>query len=476
MRSTKVYQVLSVLDKVEHNRLRKYLSSPYFNPNATLVVLFDILGADIFRKSGSAGVLSKEEVWDCLGLERSYDDVYFRRLCADLLKLTEGYLAQQLYEQDEAWRSVRLIEAVSQRKLEPLYSSAVRSARAVVKKERPGGPFYHLRRYELERILYDLQNIISYNRLERSNIEEMMEDLDQFYLAEKLKYYCIILGQRSFSTHDYESSLIEDILSHIASSQDKVVPAVRIYYQISLTQRHPDELSHYHELRALITAHIEAFPQQERYFIFNFALNYAIRRINRGHEDFLGEYYGVYREALELGVLFSDGQLSPWHFRNIVGVALRLGHYEWADDFIGSYSEFLPPEKRDNAVTFNRATLYFYQKKFRRVIELLREVEYEELTYNLNSKNMLLLTYYELDEIDPLYSLMESFRVWLNRHKDIATPRRQSYQALISFTRKLTRIAPGDTRAIEKLRNEIGAHQTDIASEKWLKEKLEELS
>ena len=157
-------------------------------------------------------------------------------------------------------------------------------------------------------------------------------------------------------------------------------------------------------------------------------------------------------------------------------MALRLGNYDWADRFITEYSEFLPPENRENAVTFNRATLYFYQKKFREVIEMLREVEYEELTYNLNSKNMLLLTYYELDEIDPLYSLMESFRTYLNRHKDIARKRRQSYLALIKFTKKLSRIIPGDKKEVQKVQKEMDEHPTEIASEKWLREKLTELA
>ena len=475
MRSTKVYQVLSALDKLEHNRLRKYLVSPYFNPNKTILCLYDALRKDIFRKSSAGGPLEKETIWKALEQGKPYDDVYFRRLCADLLKLTEGYFAQQMYEKDEAHRSILLVEAISQHKIEPLYASAVRAARAALDKELPGAPFHLLHRYELERSLYDLRNIISYNRLERSNIEEMLNDLDQFYIAEKLKYYCIILGQKSFSTHDYALSMMEEILEYVRNHLEELVPAVRIYYQISLTQRAPEEEAHYHRLRELITAHISGFPQQERYFIFNFALNYAIRLINKGKEGFLEEYYQLYREALDLRVLFSDGQLSPWHFRNIVGVALRLGHFSWTQSFISEYGAFLPPDKRENAVTFNLATLYFYQKDFRKVIELLREVDYEELTYNLNSKNMLLLTYYELDELDPLSSLMDSFRVWLNRHKDIAKPRRQSYLALISFTRKLTRILPGDKTAIDKLKREISDHPTDIASEKWLREELEEL-
>lgn len=474
MRSTKVYEILTHFDRIEHNRLRKYLCSPYFNPNASLVDLYEILRKDIF--SSSRRELSKEKVWAKLKLDRGYDDVYFRKMCSDLLKLVEGFLAQQIYEGNPLAKSNDLIEAVTRRKVSPLYSSSVRTARSLSQKHPHRSATWFYQQYLLERNLYDLRNVISYSRLEKSNIEEILSNLDEFYLAEKLKFYCIILGQRSFSTHDYDLNLMAELLEFVRENLERCSPVVQIYFQIYLTQTDLEEESHYFRLRSLITQHISLFPQEERYFIYNFALNYGIRLINRGKGEFLEEYYEVYKEALEVRALFIEDQLSPWHFRNIIGVALRLGHYDWADHFIAEYSEFLPPENRENAVTFNRATLYFYQKRFREVIELLREVEYEELTYNLNSKNMLLLTYYELDEIDPLYSLMESFRTYLNRHKDIARKRRQSYLALIKFTKKLSRLIPGDEKEVEKIRQEMDGHPTEIASEKWLREKLEELA
>ena len=38
---------------------------------------------------------------------------------------------------------------------------------------------------------------------------------------------------------------------------------------------------------------------------------------------------------------------------------------------------------------------------------------------------MLMAIYYEEDELEPLYSLFESFRVYLNRHKNSPESRRK---------------------------------------------------
>ncbi|MEM6317653.1 MAG: hypothetical protein AAF960_08280, partial [Bacteroidota bacterium] len=133
-----------------------------------------------------------------------------------------------------------------------------------------------------------------------------------------------------------------------------------------------------------------------------------------------------------------------------------------------------PQEFRENAVTYNTATLYFYQKKYDKVIQLLNQVEYEDLAYNLNSKLMLIAVYYETDEIEPLYSLFESFRVYLNRKKEITQDHKKFYTNFIKFTKKLTKVIPGDKRVIDKLKSEIGETK-GIANLKWLKEKIAEL-
>ena len=186
------------------------------------------------------------------------------------------------------------------------------------------------------------------------------------------------------------------------------------------------------------------------------------------------EYLELCKDLLVNGLMFSDEGLSPWQFKNIIVVALRLGEFEWTENFIHKYNERLPEQYRDNSVTFNLARLNWYQKKYDKVVELLREVEYEDFAYNLGAKSMLLTTYYETDEIEPLYSLLESFRVYLNRDKKMPEQQKTYYRNLIKLTKKLTKIMPGDKKAIEKFKTEINETK-GIADLRWLKEKIAEL-
>ena len=84
------------------------------------------------------------------------------------------------------------------------------------------------------------------------------------------------------------------------------------------------------------------------------------------------------------------------------------------------------------------------------MIEQLREVEYKNLTYSLGGKLMLLKTYYELEELNPLSSLLDSYSIYLRRNKLISRELKQQYLNVLRFTRKLASIAPYDKKGIQR--------------------------
>ncbi len=473
MNSSKLYSILEYFNKYEQNRLRKYLLSPYFNKNQTLVHLFEILIKNI--NSQTPKELSKEGVWKKLNKSEKYDDVRFRKHFSDLLKLVEGFLAQQVYEENPLHQATYLMEAIEINKMEKLYNSSMKSARRLSNQQfqKPANYYYH--QYQIERIYYELAQH-ELKRAKKTNVEEIANNLDRFYIAEKLRLYCLVLNQKLVASHEYELLFMDEIISHVNKNNYNFdsIPAISIYYQVFLTITETANQNHYFKLKSLLENHSLEIPKHEVLPIYHSAINYCIQNANKGQQQFLQELFDLYFDLIKKEIIFTDGELSPWDFKNIVSCALRLGNYDWTEEFIKTYSSYLPEDFRENAVSFNLAQLYYYQKEFNKVIRLLQTVEYEDFTYNLNSKTMLLLIYYETDEIEALYSLLESFRAYLNRHKNLPDHRRIHYLNLIKFTKKLTKIMPGESKALLKLKEEIKTTK-EIANLKWLKEKIAEL-
>jgi len=97
------------------------------------------------------------------------------------------------------------------------------------------------------------------------------------------------------------------------------------------TQEKPNETKHFFELKKLLQKHPKAFAEAELRDLYEYAINYCLRRVNAGQLDFLKELFSLYKETLEAGLLFEDEQLSFWTYKNIVGVALRLREFLWAE-------------------------------------------------------------------------------------------------------------------------------------------------
>ena len=471
MQNLKLYGVLQQFSKVELNRFRKFLCSPYFNVNQDLIDLYDLLTGHM-NGNGDEGV-KREVVWEQLNPGKPYDDVRMRKYFSDLLKLLEGYIAQEIYQENPLHQATYLMDAVIRRKLSKLYNTTLGSARRLSdqQKYRPANYYYH--QYQIEKNYYRLNRSLG-KRDFATNVEEIANNLDRFYLAEKLKYYCDVLSQQYAVSYEYQILFLEEIVAHIQRYRYEEVPPIAVYFQIYLAYTEGDNEAHYFKLKELLEKYGLEFPKEEALEIYTFAINYCTRKINKGYQDFLREYFDLYKDLLKKDILIIDGEMDTGLFRNIVLVGLRLGEMGWTERFIYEYQHFLPQAQRENIVTFNLSFLFFYKRDYDKVIETLRHVEYEDVITNLNAKTLLLLTYYEMDEIEPLYSLMESFRAYLNRHKNLSSRRRKSFLQLIRFVKKLTKTMPGEIKRIEALREEL-QNTKGVASSQWIAEKIEEL-
>lgn len=473
MQSTKVFTILQYFNKYELNNLKKFVYSPYFNVNEDLMKLYDLYHE--MREKPNFNP-TKEESWHLIvGKDKPYDDVRFRKYNSDLLKLVEGYLAQKVYEENPIRQANHLIEAVSRRKMLRLYNTVMSSARRLSDRQLYKSAHFYYYQYQIEKNYYEIL-IHGQKRLDKTNVEYIVENLDRFYLAEKLRYYCSVLTTKYIHSHEYQLLFLNEIVGHVEQYGYKDVPAISIFYQIYLTIKESDNGNHFNELKTIIDKHIHLFPNDEGLEIYTYALNYCIRNTNQGKPEYLQEYVDLYEQILRNDIIdFGDEEYGPWHFKNIVTAASRLGRLNWIEKFIYKYYKQLPADYQENALSFNLAQVNFYKKKYGEVIKLLHTVEYEDFTYNLNSKVYLMFSYYELDEVEPLLSLIDSFSVYLQRNTKIPAARKRNYLNLIKFLRKLTRIFPGDKAALDKLTTEIDTYEGTIVNATWLKEKISEM-
>ncbi|MEM7040302.1 MAG: hypothetical protein AAF570_25265, partial [Bacteroidota bacterium] len=277
---------------------------------------------------------------------------------------------------------------------------------------------------------------------------------------------------------------LASVLAHLESQPDILdeFPEIRIFYLIYRCLSDPDNTEDFDTLKSTLQQHAHRFPKGDLLEMYGYAINFCIRKINRGNPEYLGTLLEIYQWALDQEVLLMNGWLSQWDYKNIVSASLRANEYTWCADFIEDYKQKIEPESRENAYTYNLASLLFERGDYGTAMRTLQHVAFSDVFYQLGGRALLLKCFYELDDYEALTSLCDSYKVYLKRNQTLSAHHQGIHRNLISFTKKAADLrnklpfisAKEGQKKVEKLLAAM-AEKGNISQGKWLKEKVSAL-
>lgn len=472
MKGTKLHDILQSLNIYEWNRLAKFLQSPYLNEDSKLSKLYDFLLPHL--KAKTIETLEREKIWKHIYGKQPFSNLKYARQLSDLVKRVESFIAIEKMRNSAADESLYLLRTYNEKRLDAYFPEPFGYTLKRIEKLPFRDSDFYFHQFQLNA----QQNIHLENKQLRTtekNLQQTIENLDVFYLIEKLRYSAAVLHYKKFLTLKDENVFFAEIMQHLAQNPYPEIPIINIYYLIVLTLIEPENETHFQSLKTAMWKHAKLFPIHTNKEFYAFALNYCIRKINAGQTGFQQEIFALYKEALKTDLLLENNELSPWDFKNIVTIALRNKEFSWTQKFIENYKTKISKTERENAYTFNLARYYFAVKQYDKVLQLLQNVVYDDVFYLLDSKTTLLKTYYELDEASAFYSLKDSFRVLLRRKKLISEHSRVNYLNFLQLISKLFRANPRHKIQIAELQQLIN-ETPNAADRSWIEEKMRELS
>lgn len=470
MKGTKLIIELSTLSKVELNAFGRYVASPFFNANDTCVRFLNIL--ERYYPEFENKAVHREKIFKKLFPKQKYNEQQLRYAMTDLTRLLEDFMAYQEYSIDESTKKHHLVHALSKRKLKKYAGQHQRQAvDALMKSQIWDHEFYHHLQIAAEDT-YHLSATTDVRSLD-SDLQNLSDNLDKAYLAKKLKFASEAINRMNILGLKYDLDFLPFILDYLKKHPNTDVPPVAVYHQVLLTLMEAENEGHYQNLKAILKKNVNRFTIDEMKDTWGLAQNYCIRKINTGHSGYLRELFENYQFLLEKEIIIENGFLAQFDFKNIVTIALRLKELDWAEVFIEKYSRLLESTYRLNAISYNRARIYYGREQYKEALRQLLAVEFTDVYYHLDSKVLLLKIYYELDDYEPLLSLIDTVRVYLRRNKQISDYQKLIYSNFNRFLKKLTRKKLGSKKPIKEIEKEMDSVK-QIADLNWLKEKLEE--
>jgi hypothetical protein len=467
MKGTKLIDVFFSFSNKELKEFDQFVRSPYFNRREEVIRLFNYL---VENKDFSADSLTKERAWKYVFSNLDYDDGQMRYTMSFLLKTMKDFLIQQQLFKDKTYTQVLLCRALRQRGINNIFQKEITTAIEQQEKHPYRNANFHYNNY-----LLNIEKVEAYPSQKERNkdplLQKSIDELTHFYISDILRQSCSVLSAQAMMQKDYTLNFLKEVLDHVEQTDYSDKPAIEIYYNGYRALKDLNDEKYFKQLKILIEKHWQEFPIGEGRAIYLLAINCCIKRANRGYAKYKWECFELYKSGFQNKVLLENGVLSKFTFTNVSRLGLALKEFDWVESFLKSYKSYLPVSERENTYNYILALFYFLKPDYTNAMKLLQKVNFNDVLDNLDSRRMLLRIYYELREYSALDSLLDTFNVYLSRHKDIGY-HKDNYANLIYFVKKILKANLSDKAQKLKLIGEIEATQA-IAEKAWLLEQLD---
>ncbi|MEM1219341.1 MAG: hypothetical protein AAGH79_10530 [Bacteroidota bacterium] len=416
---------------------------------------------------------TREEAFCALYGAKKYSRLPINNLLSDLWYHYLDFLAYQKLRANPAQRQQWISETFQERNQLPMLAKQIDRWERLMQEVSTRSDGYHHQQTKLQ-AQKDRFFLRQSQRNTDPSLQLQNDHLDQAFFIQKYRLACAMLNRNKLLQTNYQFSLQTELETALRRAPHlQGIPAIEIYRRILTLLQNPDETPHYQQFKEYLLAYEKMFPDSERNELYGYALNHCIQRINYGHSAYYQEILELYQKLLPQGLLWQEGHLSIWMFRNIVTAGIRTESFAWTQSFIREYQIYLPPDSKENAVRYNLASYHYAVQDYQSALQQLHGVEFTDNFYQLGAKTIQLKSYFELGEGEAFYSLTEAFRKYLARHRKLSEYHRTSNQAFLRLTKRLFKLkqSPKASRQYEVKRKELAVliEQTKpLANKDWL--------
>lgn len=476
--SKKLVQLLAAFSPPELQALNRFLRSPYFVGQAVYGQLFGLIQQALEQTNhhteATLKQLDKEYVWRALFGEQVFNDLVLRRHCSNLGAYALDAISL-LHHDPLQWELTQLAW-LSTHDLPLHFQQHDHKFEQVFEAQSITEPSPHasdyLARFRLASIRHQYAERANDPALDMQALKEADYYLECFYASQKLRHLCDAMGYKHLKAQSFQIESAPQWLEGLAQSPLLHEPLIGLYWLAAHMWQSPEDESRFDALKQSLRSRLADLRPADRKNLFVHACNYCIdTKINSGRIDYFQQLFELYQLGLSSGALLTTGSLQHQDYKNIVTVGLHVKAFDWVEQFIREYTSQLPAEEQSIALSYNLAKVYFSKGQYQQVIEQLQEIDYPNVVYALGARLLLLKTYFELDEIQPLDSLIDSFRIYLQRNKVISGEIKKQYLNVLRFVKKLSRLAPYDDAGRQKVRTQVAACRA-LPDKQWILDKL----
>jgi hypothetical protein len=461
-------EVFQALTPPMRRDLRQWVKSPFFNLRKDVIDLYNYLDTTPIAKTK---MFTKEAAFEAVfPNEKKFEDTKIRYTMSFLLKTMEQYLAFQHSVNEPLIEEWYLAIAYRGLGLERQFEASVEKLQKHLNEKQNDAQRVR-RLFDVEKMMYSYLN--ERKRATEPNLALLSVRLDQFYAAEKLRVVCGMLSYKQMFQNEYDTDGIEALVKQVERNNwHETVPSIGVYYYAYQLYTNAEADIFYQKFKEKLPEYLSIIEGIEIRSAYLSAINFIIKKVNTvGQPSNYRELFDLYKIGLDSKVLLENGELSPFTYKNVVAIGLRLDEVVYVTDFIEQYHDVIPSEQRKNFYDYCKARLYFRQGNYQKAMPILGQMNYGDLYLQLDANVMLCKMYYELNESEVLNSFLHTFKQFIRRRKSEIGYHYENYHNIIRLIGRIIHIEYADTKHQTRLYHEIQAC-TPLTEKEWLLQRL----
>jgi len=473
MRDLKLIEILGTFDKKEFRKFGEFVQSPYFNKNENVISLFEAISS--YYPDFDNRNFTIEKIFDKTFKKEKYSYTKITNVISDLYQIAEKYISQIHFEKKEAAGSISLITGLRQRELIRLYEQKFNRRMKELETIKVKDENYFYSMYEM----YD--DYLWYATVVKPNTELniLQKEFDNFFyyaLIRLIRFYSLMLHERNQSNVDYKLIMIDEILSLIKKEELGNNPTLMVFSNILLLL-YTKDAAYYEQLKNLKTKYFEELRRDDQYILFVHLYDFCAYMVNFKSDDSYNiDMLEIYKEMMQREFMTKDNFLY-FNFMNVVKVACRVKEYEYSEIFIKEYQGSIPAEEKDNVLSFCYGTIENSKGNFEKALRHFSKSNFQNFIMKVQIKILLLKIYYKLEMFEQAVGMIDTFRHYITREKNLLNEHRESYNKFLTLMTELIKIKESGSKdngfeleQLKKTAENMPANPFRIRT--WLQEEL----
>ena len=488
----KAIHILKTFSKDDVKQFKNFLNSPFFNTSNTLTRLYNSL--IVFYPCFNSKFLSEEKLFKKVNPGRNFNKSTIKNLFADLAAASEKYFMHINFRNREIESYDFLRDEMFKRHLEKYLYDNIKKSELLLEKEINHDGNYFLNRMRLltDKLNYQIINQPrANNSIISSNVdlfEERAKYITYYFVKEMIREYDNILTMGKTFRIDSEKSFVhklfgkvnfEDLLNFLVqnSTNKKTGGIFEVYQSLLLAFSRFENEKHYYRYKKLLSQNIKYCGVNEIRFHTGRLIRYCINKcaIDNSREKFEKELFSVY--IFVLSNKFYKSSISSFMpvelYRTILQFGLKMKKYKWIYEFINEYKSTLHPDRRKNMYNYSCAKYFFHRGRYGEAMKSFHKVELNHFMLKLDLKNLMLMTFYELNMYENAISLIDTYNHFLSNDKTLSTLEKRKHKNFVNIVQKMIAYKTFSNPII-KFDIEKGL-ENDLPEKEWVIEKMVEL-